>query len=213
MAPRLIHFVKLAKARQAPNLPRKIILRPTNLSVPADRRLAVLGRNTDEKTTFLRLLAGTELPTEGSVVSRLRLSPIIRRGPLFHPRLTEGENILFYARALNLDVEHLMFALESFYGSKAHSVPGEGGDKQKAKEIGILTLMTFDCYLIDEIGHLSEYLRKRHLDALTHQRAGLIFTTNSPQLARQHGDCALVIRDGTIFPFVNVEEAIAFNER
>ena len=90
---------------------------------------------------------------------------------------------------------------------------GEDSGKRKATEIALLTLLSFDCYLIDEIGHLAEAVRERHLEVVAERGAGIIFTTNLPQLARRYADCALVIRAGIVHPFSSVEEAVDFHER
>jgi hypothetical protein len=43
--------------------------------------------------------------------------------------------------------------------------------------------------------------------------AGVIFATDRARLARQLGDCAVVIRDRTLHPFARIEEASRFYER
>ena len=184
--------------------------------MPADRRLAVLGKRRQGKSVFLRILAGVEEPTRGEVISRLRLSPVVRSGALFHPRMSALENVRFFARMLNLDADRLALAVDAFYGADGvlgRSRKGEEGDRRKAAEIAFLSLLPFDCYLIDDIGQLPEAARKRHLDAAAQRRAGIIFATNQPQLARRYADCAVVIRDGIVHPFSDVAEAIAFDER
>jgi len=213
---RLIHLNGVTKTYTLENGPPKLVLRPTTLSVPADRRIAVLGKRRGGKSTFLKLLAGNEAPSEGEVFSRVRISSVIRPGSLFHPRLNAQENLRFYARTLNVDLEELMLAVGSYSTTTANrgvDNRGENTEQRKAMEVALLTLQGFGCYLVDEIGHLADDVRHRLLYAAAEQHAGVIFSTNLPQLARRYAEGAIVIRDGIVRPFASIERAIQFHER
>jgi capsular polysaccharide transport system ATP-binding protein len=212
----LIHLVGVEESTWAPRTPPKIIFQPTTLSLPADRRLVVLGKKYSVNLEFLRLLAGVSVPTRGKVVSHLRLSPIISLSGLFYPYVNGLENIRHYARMLNVDANRLTLAIDLFTGTGgALGGPAKDQQRDRSKEamIALFTLLPFDCYLIDEIAQFSEAVVSRHLDAVAPRRAGLIFTTHSQRQARQYADCAIVIRDGIVHPFSDVERAIAFHER
>jgi capsular polysaccharide transport system ATP-binding protein len=213
---RLIHLIAAEESRSAPGEPLRIILQPTTLSLPADRRLVVLGKKASVNSAFLRLLAGVTVPTRGRVMSHARLSPIMNSTGLFHPYVNGIENIRHYARLLNLDEDKLLMAIDSFTGTVG-SLGGRAREEQNERRreaiIALLTLLPFDCYLIEEIAQFSEPVARRHLEAVAPRGAGLIFTTNSLRRARSYADCAIVIRDGIVHPFSNVEEAIAFHER
>lgn len=209
----LIHLVNVAKAYPVRGSQPKVVLQPTTIVLPAGRRLAVLGKKQAGKSTLLRILAGIEAPTCGRVTPTVRLSPLIKMGGLFHPRLSGPENVRFCARTLDLDPDQLMLAV------RAHTVQPENDDgetreaeRRKATEIALLTVLSFSCYLIDEIGHLAERVRRHLLDTLIQRRDGIIFSTRQAKLARQYADCAVVIRMGNLHPFLDVEEAITFNE-
>lgn len=212
----MIHLSSLAKSHAVPGSRPKIVLRPTTLALPADRRLAVLGEGREANSAFLRLLAGVARPTRGTVISDLRLSPVVRRVGLFHPHLNSLENIRFFARMLNFDADQLMLAVGAFAGagsSLGRPPKDEDGAERKAAEMALLTILPFDCYLIDEITQFSEAVIRRHLDVVAPRGAGMIFSTTSARLARQFGDCAIVIRNGIVHPFSNVAEALAFDGR
>jgi capsular polysaccharide transport system ATP-binding protein len=213
----VIHLSSLAKTvSPGPGLRDKVVLQPTTLSLPADRRLAVLGGDAAANTVFLRLLARAELPTHGTVVSRVRLSPVVRPGRLFHPVLTSLENVRFYARMLNLDAKRLASAIGVFAGVDVRPslVPeAETSDYRRALETALLILLPYECYLVDEIARLEEPARQSLFAAVAQRRGGIIFTTGKARLARQLADCAVVIRNGIVHPFSQVEEAIAFHGR
>jgi ABC-type polysaccharide/polyol phosphate transport system ATPase subunit len=212
---RLIHLVAVEASQWAPRTKPKVILQPTSLSLPTDRRLVVLGKRQSVKSSFLRLLAGVLAPTRGRVIAQVRLSPIINPTGLFYPYLNGVENIRHFARMLNLDPDQLMVAVDAFSGtggSLGGPAQEEQRDRRREAVMGLLTLLPFDCYLIDEIAQFSEAATRRHLDAVAPRRAGLIFTTASRRLALQYADCGIVIRDGIVHPFSSVEKAIAFDE-
>jgi capsular polysaccharide transport system ATP-binding protein len=213
---RLIHLVSMAKSYVVPHSAPKIVLQGTTLAVPADRRLAVLGKKQQGKSVFLRLLAGAETPTEGDVIAFGRRSPVIKFGGLFHRRLSGLENIRFFARMMDLDENRLMMALDAYCnanGALARSL-GDGDEgNREAAELALLSILPFDCYFLDEIGQLETAARERFLGAAAQRCAGIIFATNQPQLARRYADCAVVIRNRIVHPFSSVAEAIAFHER
>ena len=216
MDQRLINFIDVTKTYTIENAPPKLVLRPTTLTIPTDRRIAVLGKRHGGKSTLLKLIAGNESPSEGQIFSRVRISSIIRAGSLFHPRLNNTENLRFYARTLNVDMEELMMAVGSYSTistNRGTNHRGENTEQRKAVEVALLTLQCFGCYLVDEIGHLAEDVRHRLFHAAVQQGAGIIFSTNLPQMARRYAEGAIVIRDGVVRPFASIERAIQFHER
>lgn len=210
----LIHLVAVAKIYSPPDHPAKVVLRPTTLALPADRRLAVLGGRRQGKSVFLRLLAGVESPTQGEVIAPGRMSPVARPNVLFHPRLGLSENIRFIARMLNLHPDELTVALDAICEAGGTLCEQDHkGDHWAAAEIALLSMLPFDCYCVDDIGHMAEKSRERFFHAAAQRGAGIIFATNQPRMARRHADCAIVLRDGNVHPFSNIDEAISFDER
>jgi capsular polysaccharide transport system ATP-binding protein len=212
----VIQLLAMAKGFVTAGAPPKLVFRPTTLSLPADRRVAVLGERREGKTVLLQLLAGLEIPDEGSVVAPLRLSPIVNGGRLFHPNLTGLENIRFHARLSGFDADHLLAAVSAMSGiGKGLNRPArdlEWGER-KSVEAALTAALPFDCHLIDDLGQLEDELQEQYFAAAAQHRAGVIFATNKARLARRFADCAVVIRDHTLYPFARIEEATSFYER
>lgn len=210
----MIHLASLAWSHDLPDGTARFVLRPTTMTLPADRRLAVLGKRQQGKSVFLKLLAGIEPPTYGQVIADLQLSPVIKYGVLFHRRLGIIENIRFFARMMNLDRDGLARAIDAFCRDDR---PASGAplpiERRKAAEVALLSLLPFDCYLADEIGQIPAPARDRLFASLRPRGAGIIFSTSQPRLAERYADCAVVIRDGILHPFSTIDEAIDFHER
>ena len=68
-------------------------LRHVSFDIQAGETVGVLGHNGAGKTTLLRLLAGVTRPSEGSLVIRGRVAPLIGVGVGFHQEMTGRENI------------------------------------------------------------------------------------------------------------------------
>ena len=73
-----------------------------SFSVELGETLGLIGRNGSGKTSILKLIAGVTAPSQGQVVVRGRVSPLIELGAGFHPDLTGRENIYLNASILGL---------------------------------------------------------------------------------------------------------------
>lgn len=214
---RLIQLLSVRKSFPAKRGAPEVVLRPTTISLPADCRVAVLADRRQGKTSLLRLLAGAELPDAGDVIAPLRRSPVINSGNLCDPQLTISENIRFYARVFAFDADRLILAVDAFCGSGA--LLGRLGKRlrepgfHRLVELALASVLPFDCYLVDDIGRLAADTVDRFFAAAAQRGCGVIFATGRPRLARQFGDCAVVIRDQILHPFSRVEEATRFYEQ
>ena len=194
----------------------KLVLQPTDLVVPTDRRVVVLGDKDGAKSMLLDLLVGGEKPTRGHVLTDVRLSPIYRYGVLFQRRLSLLQNVRFFARMLRVNADDLFLELCSIcghHGRMAKSAKAESGDLRRRMELAMLGLLPFECYVFEDLWSLSDSMRDWFFRSAAARHAGVIFGVNQPRVARTHADCALVVRDGIVYPFSSVEEGVAFNER
>ena len=214
-SPRLIHFVDVAMSYPREGLLPQIVLVPGTISLPTDRRLAVLVRRHQGKTTLLQLLSGKLRPDQGEVIGADSLSPVVNAGGLLHPQLSAVENIRFLARAYGFDPDVMLMAVDALQPVDFplnQPLKGRDGGQRRSLEAAVVFLLPFQCYLVDEIGQLDTDLVGRCMDSLADRQAGIVFTTSQSRLASQYADAAVLIDDGLLHLFQDVEEAVEVYE-
>ena len=79
-----------------------------NLRVEPGEAMGLLGHNGSGKSTLLQIIAGILEPSQGRVITRGRVAPLIQLGVGFHPELSGYENIFLNASLygfLNRDIK------------------------------------------------------------------------------------------------------------
>jgi ABC-type polysaccharide/polyol phosphate transport system ATPase subunit len=213
----MIHLYSVTKGVHAKGKPPKLMFRPTTIPLPTDRRVAILGGRAQGKTLLLRMLAGLEKPDMGEIIVPLSLSPIANSRLLFHPIFTVDEGIRAIARLSGIDADWLAAGVTHLIGEGAgllkKPVSVLNGLQRQELEIATLSILPFDCYLMDDAHQVSTALLERYLDAAARRGAGTIFTTVLGRQARLYADYVVVVDDCTIRAYNQVEEAVESYER
>ena len=77
-----------------------VALRDVNITVARGERVGVIGANGAGKSSLFRLIARVRRPTEGRLVVRGRVAPLLELGLGFHGDLTGRENIILQGTLL-----------------------------------------------------------------------------------------------------------------
>jgi len=78
-------------------------LQDVDLSVSGSgKRIGIIGENGSGKTTLLRIIAGVTEPTDGTVMVRGRVVPLLELGAGMHPDLTGRENVYLNGMILGM---------------------------------------------------------------------------------------------------------------
>jgi len=88
-------------------------LSEVSFQVPLGDTLGIIGENGAGKSTLLKILAGTVLPTSGSVTKRGRIAALLELGSGFHPEFSGRRNIYLNAALLGLNEKEIQEREES----------------------------------------------------------------------------------------------------
>lgn len=89
------------------------VLRDLSFEVRQGECIGIIGRNGAGKTTLLQLICGITMPTNGEVVTRGRIAPVLALGSAFDQDLTGRENVLVGGAVLGLKRKKILSSMKS----------------------------------------------------------------------------------------------------
>jgi capsular polysaccharide transport system ATP-binding protein len=209
----MIRFENLTKSYRLRGS-RKIVIDNLTMTLPAGKSLALLGRNGAGKSTLLQLVAGTERPDSGRVVHSGSISWPVGFGGSFHRDLTGAQNVRFVARVYGVDTEELVAFVEDFAEIGKHfymPVRSYSSGMKSRLTFGTSMGIHFDTYLVDEVTAVGDAAFKRKAREVFRKRmenSGAILVSHSMSQVRRFCDAGLVLSDGRLQYFDDIEEAI-----
>src|SRR4051812_30962794 len=87
---------------------RRAVLADVSLRIPSNRRIAVLSPSAKDKRIFMKLLAGIEFPTSGTIVRNARVSFPVGKIGGFSRDLSVRGNVAHVARLYGADVDEVV---------------------------------------------------------------------------------------------------------
>lgn len=193
-----------------------------DLSVDAERSLALIGSSGSGKSTLLRLVLGLIAPDTGTIRIagelmmpesarrlRLRTGYVIQDGGLF-PHLSAKDNVTLMARIVGwqrAEIEHRVETLTALVGMSSellshYPVELSGGERQR---VGLMRALMLDppVLLLDEpLGSLDPIIRARLQDDLkrifTTLRKTVLFVTHDLGEAAYLGDEVAMLHEGKL---------------
>jgi capsular polysaccharide transport system ATP-binding protein len=176
----------------------------TNVSFALHRgeKIAVLGRNGAGKSTLIRLVAGVELPTTGSIERTMTVSwPVGLTGGVAGS-MTGNDNIRLICRIYDKPFKPMRDFVEDF--AELGKYLGEpvmtySSGMRGRLNFALSIAVDFDCYLIDEIIAVGDQrFQRRSQEELFDKRAdrSLILASHVPQIIKQYCSRALVLHRG-----------------
>lgn len=211
----MIELTDVSKYYSTRKGPKKV-LDGINLKVFPAERLGILGRNGAGKSTLIRLIAGVEYFEHGLIERRMSLSWPLAYAGGFHYALTGLDNLRFICRLYNVDIEKATEFVAEFseLGLYLHEPLNNYSAGMRARlAFAISMAVEFDCFLIDEVVAAG--------DARFHQRCNYelfekradrakIIVSHDPAFIRAHCDRAVVLLDGRLHHFEELDEAYHF---
>jgi ABC-2 type transport system ATP-binding protein len=180
--------------------------------------LAIVGRNGAGKSTMLKLLARVLPPTQGRVIVRGSVSPMIELGAGFNGELTGFENIVLYGTLLGRSPK--------FMRERADGIAQWAGLEEsinlplRTYSSGMVARLAFaiatdeisDLILIDEVLSVGDAefqgKSKARMRELINSNAAAVLVTHDLESAREMADKALWIDHGKVMKYGEVNAVI-----
>lgn len=185
---------------------------------PSKHSVALLGRNGSGKSSLLRMIAGTILPTSGRILSDGTVSWPVGFAGSFHRELTGAQNVRLVARIYGVDTDALVDYVGDFaeLGRSYHKPFGSYSSGMRSRlAMGTSMGIEFDTYLIDEVmsvGDAAFRLKSQRVLAERMRNASSVVVSHSMPFVRRACTMGAVLNDGHLTMFDDIEEAIHYHE-
>jgi capsular polysaccharide transport system ATP-binding protein len=190
------------------------ILRDANLTFPAGAAVGLLGRNGAGKSTLLRMISGLVQPDAGRISVQGKVSwPVGFQGS-FHPDLSGAENTRFVARLYRVNTDWMTQFVSEFSGlGVQYNLPfrSYSSGMRARLAFAVSVAVPFDTYLIDEItsvGDASFRQKCEYTLGKLLEKSGAVIVTHSMEFLRRTCQSGVVLEEGRLIPFDNIEDAI-----
>ena len=198
---------------------RKTVLQDVNLEFPSGIAVGLLGRNGAGKSTLLQMIAGTMDPTAGRIVSTGTISWPVGFSGSFHPELTGIQNTRFIGRIYGADTDELVAFVEDFAGLGMHfrmPLKTYSSGMRSRLAFGVSMGIPFDTYLVDEVtsvGDASFRAKSAQVFRARMRSAGAFVVSHSMGMIRDLCDVAVVLENGQLYYYEDMEAAIAHHNQ
>ena len=211
----MIQLENVSKSYVSSKIGVKKVLDDVNLTIPSDKSVGILGRNGAGKSTFMRLLSGTESPDVGRIkMGNTRLSWPLGTGAGVHGSMTGRENIRFLCMLYDYPFEKAFTFVENFaeLGDYMYvPVKNYSAGMKSRLGFGISMILDFDTYLIDEgfsAGDASFRKKSQAMFDEKRKNANLIVVSHNPKTIQRLCDWGAVLSKGKMTLYEDLDEAI-----
>ena len=193
----------------------KHVLNDITFDVSVGEKIAVLGRNGSGKSTLVRIIAGVEEPTQGSILRRFSMSWPLGFSGGFDNEMSGLDAVRFISRLYNVEFGNAKAVVEEFseLGHYMKLPIGSYSTGMRSRlAFGLSLSVDFDCYLIDEVISVGDQrFRQKCHDELFVKRANkaMILVSHDIHTIREYCNKALVLKRGRGRIFSDLEMAIS----
>jgi capsular polysaccharide transport system ATP-binding protein len=191
-----------------------------NFTLPEGHNIAILGSNGAGKSTLFRLLAGSEYPNKGKVVTNRSISWPVALATGIHPQMTGRENTRFIGRVNGVDdLDEYEEKVKVFaeLGIK-YDLPAQSYSSGMRSRLafGCCIAIDFEVYLIDEATSVGDQkFRKKAKQALLDKSktASIIMVSHEMNEIREFCDSAVILHKGELTFYADLEKALSIYEQ
>jgi len=196
-------------------LGNQYIFRNLDFDIPSGHNIAILGANGSGKSTLFRLLAGSEYPNSGQVITNLSISWPVALSSGIHPQMTGRENTRFIGRINGVKdlvaYEKRVVAFAELGQKYDLPVATYSSGMRPRLAFACSVAIDFDLYLIDEVTSVGDAkFRKKARKALLDRskNSNVVMVSHEMSEIRQFCDSAIVLADGNLTFYNDLEEGI-----
>ena len=211
----MIKLVNLTKY-YASKLGNQYIFQDINFTIPEGHNIGILGSNGAGKSTLFRMLAGSEYPNKGKVVTDKSISWPVALATGIHPQMTGRENTRFIGRVNGVDnldeYEEKVKAFAELGIKYDLPVKTYSSGMRSRLAFGCCIAIDFEIYLIDEATSVGDQkFRKKARQALLDKSktANVIMVSHEIKEIEEFCDSAIVLHQGQLTFYTDLQEAIA----
>jgi capsular polysaccharide transport system ATP-binding protein len=214
----MIAFDNVSKTYRLRKL-EKMVFADLSFTIDKGESLGICGANGAGKSTLMRLIAGVEHASSGTITRSMTTSWPIGYGNCFQSSLTGADNARFISRIYDRDEEELLGYVEEFaqLGPYLYQPVFTYSAGMAARlAFGISLAIEFECYLVDEVTAAGdERFRMRSEAALLERRdrATLVMISHDPGTLRAYCRRGAVLHGGSLVRYDTIDEACEVHHR
>lgn len=197
----------------------KVVANNISTTLPGGVSVALLGRNGAGKSTLMGMIGGTIKPDSGQINITGTVSWPVGFAGGFHRDLTGAQNVRFIARIYGVDTESLLAYVKDFAQLGPHfnaPIRTYSSGMKSRLAFGVSIGIPFDTYLVDEVTAVGDANFKQKSRVVFKDRmktAGAVVVSHSMGQVRLLCQAGIVLEDGKLSYFDDVEEAIDCHHR
>jgi ABC-2 type transport system ATP-binding protein len=198
-------------------------LKDVNFQLEEGERLGILGFNGAGKSTLLKVIAGVLKPTEGSVVAKGKIVPLLELGAGFDQQYTGAENIFLYGAILGYSKE---FINEKYNEIVEFSelgdfinVPIKNYSSGMKARLGfsIATVVEPDILILDEVLSVGDAKFKKKSEKkirdMFDRGVTVLFVSHSLEQVKRLCNKAILLEHGQVIAHGSVEDVSEIYEK
>lgn len=197
-------------------------LKDVTFSVQEGDRVGILGLNGAGKSTLLKVVSGVLKPTEGTVITKGKLVPMLELAAGFDPQYTGSENIYLYGAMLGYSKEFIDSKYEEivdFSGIRRFmDTPVKNYSSGMKARLGfsIATVVQPDILILDEVLSVGDkkFKRKSEKKIMSMFDSGVtvLFVSHSLPQVKRICNKAILLENGRLIAAGDVDEVAKIYE-
>ena len=196
-------------------LGNQYIFENLNFDIPSDHNIGILGSNGAGKSTLFRLIAGSEYPNSGEILTDLNISWPVALASGVHPQMTGRENTRFIGKVNGVrDLDAYEKRVQDFaeLGQKFDlPVRFYSSGMKPRLAFACSIAIDFNVYLIDEVTSVGDAkFRKKAKKCLLDKssEASVIMVSHDMDEIREFCDSTIVLDKGKLTFYNELETGI-----